>query len=480
MNKIEYDKFVEIIKKYDKFNISDLKKLYTNYGKGKVDNFFDRYCSSLSEEDSIKFIEKFFVYFESLTSVNDNKFNMDTTDTVGMMLNKNSGELLTLEEEIEFGKILKEGREKLTIILSSKTNNSNRKRFVLRNMEEIDDDEILYPDIDIFKIIYSISEEEALNKLKDLKHLPFVLHDDNIFKKEIPVIKKYLKLCSNGIINEEMLKESFENIDFDNIKKLSNEELLYQLDLLKKYIIAKYNFSIRNLGLVNKFSKKIFDGKYSYEDRMQDGYIGLIKAINRFDIDKGYRFSTYAICWIQQNVRRTMDNTSDIIRKPVHIIDDLEKLRKFINDYNSLNGCEPSIDECARGLKISKERAVELTTLAMGPLSLDITYNDEDEEISMLTFIPNGEPLIEETITRQDYYDRIIEIINSFSEMESYILFNRLGINEENRIYTLEEIGKKYNVTRERIRQREEKALKKLRRRVNLMDNVCVKKDRNI
>lgn len=477
MNKNEYEKFVELINKYESFTIRDLTKLYTKYGKGKVDSYFDRYSSSLSEEESMKFIEKFFIYFESLTRVNDNKFNRDTTDTVGMMLEKNGVELLTLEEEKNFGKILKEGREKLNIILKSKSSNSERKKFVIRNIDEIDDDEILYPDIDIYKIIYSISSNDTLNKLKELKHLPFVLHDDNILKKESSIIKKYLKLCSNGIVSESILKENFSDIDFDNIEKISDDELLFQLNLLKQYIIAKYYFSSKNIGLVNKFSRKIYDGKYSYEDRIQDGYIGLIKAINRFDVDKGYRFSTYAICWIQQNVRRTMDNTSDVIRKPVHVIDDLEKLRKFINDYVSINGCEPTIEECASGLKISKERAVELTTLAMGPLSLDITYNDEDEEISMFTFIPNGDPLIEDTVIKQDYYDRIIGIINSFSEMESYILFNRLGINEENRVYTLEEIGKKFNVTRERIRQREVKVLRKLRHRVYFMDNVCVRKN---
>ncbi len=470
MISLNYDSFVKIISEFNKFTIDDLNELYKKYGKKRVDDYFEQYVQTLEEQDQIKFFNKFLIYFENLYRSEDTMLNVDTTDTIGMMISNDKIDLLTVEEEREYGRILKLGKEKLVII---KENNQ-----MLDNDGEIEQDKILYSDIDIFRILISIKDDDSLNKLKELKHLPFALNDKRIFYKELPIINKYLKLCSNGIISEEELRNNFSDVDFNSIEKLSKEELLFQMDLLKKVNVAKYYLFNCNMGLVMFFAKRIYDGKYPYEDRIQDGYIGLIKAINRFDVDQGYKFSTYATWWIRQAIIRTMQENSDIIRKPIYMVEKINKLKKFINHYDSINGCNPTMSECADEFGVSEKVIGELMMLDTDALSLDVHYtDDEDNNACLLGVLSTKDVPVEDLVASRDYYDSVIQLINdSFSKRNAYILINRLGLNAENRVHTLEEIGTLYNVSRERIRQLEAKLLPRLRKRIKLMEITNVKR----
>lgn len=452
---IGFEHFKKILDAFDTFEEIDLQNLYKEYGKDKINIYFDRYFQMLDEEEISNFIQKFSAYFDkSIFRLSEEykslKYASGTVDA--LIASASNYKLMSFNEERQQALILNQGKKNLTIIEES--------------------DERLYPKLNIGTILLSISDEDGVSQLRALNKLRYTLGDDSILKDEAPLINKYLKLCNFGIPNKYILEKNFLTIDFNKCDRLSLDEINYQLDLLNKYFVAKNNFYLRNLRLVISIAKKYFISSMKFEDNIQNGNIGLIKAVNRFDITKGNRFSTYATWWIRQVITREIDEKSDIIRKPVHIVEKIKKYNSFVANYYAINEVEPTDEEVFFALGYNKSTIETLKAASAEIISFDAPIRNDDKETSIIQMIASDEEPIENTILNKVYVDKIINFIDSnFDEKERMVIYNRVGLNEESVCYTLEEIGKELNITRERVRQIEARTLKRLRRKIMFYDN---------
>ena len=459
MSKLNYNQFIELINKYEKFDAKTLKAMYEEFGKNKINGYFEEYCQSLEMDKVGEFIKKYSAYFEQQNVDLDNNDLLDGEigNIVGMLVNSAAQySLMTAEFERQQGYILEETKKELTII---------------RN---IDDESILYPTLEIEKILVSVKSKEDLDNIDMIRKLPYKLGDESILKNDINTIKKFLKLNANNICTIEQLKSEFPELKFDNIIPI--DDLSKQLNLLNKYIFAKFNFYNRNLRLVISVAKKNTSILMPMEDKIQEGNIGLIRAINRYSASTGYKFSTYAIWWIRQSIHRAIAIKSEIIRKPVYLFDNIRKYNTFIQKYNALNGCDPSIAECCLelGMKENEIRAVQCAASDLISLNTPIQGISNDSE-EIINFIFDKTISVEDNYISKDFFDCVLNEIDIIcNEREKDILLNRLGLNDENVIYTLQEIADRLGVTRERVRQIEAKSKRRLifnLKRKGLVDN---------
>lgn len=445
MININYNEFVELINKYKKFDKKTLMAMYDKFGKNKINEYFEEYSQNLEEDEFIKFMEKYSAYFEqSLVELEEEEtFSVEVGSTVTMLINNSLRySMMNYELECEQGWILKDGREKLKII------------------KEKNDDFMLYPDLNLEKIFLSVKTQEELDYVAKLKKIPFSIGEESYFQKYISDINKFLKISSNGILTLDKLKENFSNLCFDNVEPI--DDLEEQVELLKKYVLAKFNFYNRNLRLVISIAKR---GGFAIpiEDKIQEGNIGLIKAINKFDVSKGFHFSTYATWWIRQVINRSIAYCGYVIRKPVYLNEKIQKYKRFYEKYLALNGVEPSLNECSIELGISEEEVLKLKDLSLDAISLDAPVQGVEDGGDLVDFISDTSALIEDEFISSNIVDYVKEVINSsFDERIKQILLDRFGLNDELRVKTLEEIGLKHGITRERVRQIEVKSKRKL------------------
>ena len=305
------------------------------------------------------------------------------------------------------------------------------------------------------------------------------------YRFEITVIVRK-KLSENGYIIDEKDEEENEEYDNDfvplyNLKQnsdtidfklylseiaryplLSAEEEKELGILVKKGDMeAKQKLINSNLRLVVSVAKHYLNRNVSFGDLIQEGNIGLMKAVDKFDVDRGYKFSTYATWWIRQAVSRHISDFSRTIRIPVHMNERINKMLRIEAMLTAKYGSDVSVQQIADEMGIAVDKVLEMKKNFMPPVSL-YTPVGEEEERFLIDFIPDEEDYTEDVVVMSSLHDDVMQSLSELSDREKQIIMLRFGINGDGPM-TLEQIGNIFNITRERVRQIETKALRKLR-----------------
>jgi RNA polymerase primary sigma factor len=232
-------------------------------------------------------------------------------------------------------------------------------------------------------------------------------------------------------------------------------------ELQQRYDAAKRELSAGNLRLVVSIAKRYRNRGLSFLDLIQEGNTGLMRAVDKFECARGYKFSTYATWWIRQAITRAIADQSRTIRVPVHMIDAMTRVRTVTRELVQLNGCEPSVEQTAAAAGLSLEDTRCIMKMARQPLSLDQPVGDHDDSYfgEFLQDHREDDPLY--GFNQELLKDRLADVMQSLNHREREILRMRYGLTD-GYAYTLEEVGKIFSVTRERVRQIEAKAVRKL------------------
>ena len=274
-----------------------------------------------------------------------------------------------------------------------------------------------------------------------------LLLDDNALTKDLTIndpVRMYLK-------------------EIGQIKLLSMDEELKLADrILEGDESAKSELAEANLRLVVSIAKRYVGRGMLFLDLIQEGNIGLMKAVDKFDVTKGYKFSTYATWWIRQAITRAIADQARTIRVPVHMVETINKLARIQRQMTLELNREPTEEELAEKMGISVEKIREIYKISQDPVSLETPIGEEDDS-HLGDFVPDEHNMSpEDYATNELLKDEISEVLQTLTEREEKVIRLRFGL-EDGKSRTLEEVGQMFGVTRERIRQIEAKALRKLR-----------------
>ena len=336
---------------------------------------------------------------------------------------------------------------------------------VLRITDDDSDDEILLDvddedEIEVEKIDLSVPDGVSIEDpvrmyLKEIGKVPLLSAEEEI---------ELAKNMEAGAVAKEkiaILKSREENATEEELAEIKEEIKNLQKDL-DAGDEAKKRLAEANLRLVVSIAKRYVGRGMLFLDLIQEGNLGLIKAVEKFDYRKGYRFSTYATWWIRQAITRAIADQARTIRIPVHMVETINKLIRVSRQLLQELGREPSPEEIAAEMNMPVERVREILKISQEPVSLE-TPIGEEEDSHLGDFIQDDNvPVPADAAAFTLLKEQLEEVLGTLTEREQKVLTLRFGL-EDGRARTLEEVGKEFNVTRERIRQIEAKALRKLR-----------------
>ena len=339
---------------------------------------------------------------------------------------------------------------------------------VLRMSDDVDDipddDEILIneeEEVDMESIDLSVPdgisiEDPVRMYLKEIGKVPLLTADQEIeLAKQMEAGMLADKVINAGDISEAKLKDE----EVEIVKDLTSEQLK---EISETGNDAKKRLAEANLRLVVSIAKRYVGRGMLFLDLIQEGNLGLIKAVEKFDFRKGFKFSTYATWWIRQAITRAIADQARTIRIPVHMVETINKLIRNSRQLLQELGREPTPEEIAEQMGMPVERVREILKISQEPVSLE-TPIGEEEDSHLGDFIQDDNvPVPADAAAFTLLKEQLVEVLGTLTEREQKVLRLRFGL-DDGRARTLEEVGKEFNVTRERIRQIEAKALRKLR-----------------
>lgn len=318
-------------------------------------------------------------------------------------------------------------------------------------------------DVEQMDAFYEACEQYHIEIIDDIvpdDSLNLINPEDEIAPEEIDI-----GLSTDGIAIDDPVKIYLKEIG--RVPLLTPEEEIQLAEKMsggneEEAAKARKRLAEANLRLVVSIAKKYVGRGMSFLDLIQEGNMGLIKAVEKYDYTKGFKFSTYATWWIRQAITRAIADQARTIRIPVHMVETITKVKKASSQLLHQNGHDPSPEDIAEYLDMPVERVREIMRIAQDPVSLE-TPIGEEEDSHLGDFIPDEDaPAPQEAASQVALKEQINQVLSTLTEREEMVLRLRFGLID-GRSRTLEEVGQQFKVTRERIRQIEAKALRKLR-----------------
>lgn len=376
-------------------------------------------------------------------------------------LGKKKKNMLEYQEIADFFKDLNLDPEKFEMVIDYLEQNGIDV-LKISNDDDVDDDIILdeEDEVEVEKIDLSVPEGVSVEDpvrmyLKEIGKVPLLSADEEI------ELAQNMEDGAVAIEKINVLKGRLDGASEEEKAEIKEEIKTLQRDV-DKGADAKKRLAEANLRLVVSIAKRYVGRGMLFLDLIQEGNLGLIKAVEKFDYKKGYKFSTYATWWIRQAITRAIADQARTIRIPVHMVETINKLIRVSRQLLQELGREPSPEEIAKEMSMPVDRVREILKISQEPVSLE-TPIGEEEDSHLGDFIKDDNvPVPADAAAFTLLKEQLEEVLGTLTEREQKVLTLRFGL-EDGRSRTLEEVGKEFNVTRERIRQIEAKALRKLR-----------------